>query len=552
MIDRKQINRLTRDICSQAGVLDNVEILMTVNGIITDFMKDGGAAEIFKNGLSSYIFGKPERESEEMEIRLIGCLVTDCSRVYPKISSFITDECFYYPIHSEVFSVIKNMAESGTVVNLTTLTERLKNIEHDSTQSKLEWIGGEFYLSTYQTGIVSTEDAEDCAKMIASLKMLREISRISRESIDKSFSVDDSEANDLRDQIMTALSNLSKLIFDLNTVDSGSEMAEMLQEHLTKLREIQEARERGEVIFTGKVGPLEDMNELTSGYQPGDLIIWAARPGMGKTARMIGEVIYAAFILKEPCLIFSLEMPKLQLVLRMLAALEGIDYQKLKKAKLEQEDWVRITVFIEKLEAVKIYIDDSAGVNWKQIRDKAIQSKEKYGIERVYVDYLQLMGPEYDKQSTYEKVGKSAYGMKELAKIINKPVFLLSQLSRAVETRGGTKRPMLQDMRESGLIEEAADIVEFIYRPEYYHILEDEEGYSLVGLAEHIIAKNRSGPLDTVKSWYHSEEMSFKNLSERPIDYTNTTVENHTRIEDEETSMGHPMDDGEPDDDLPF
>jgi len=285
------------------------------------------------------------------------------------------------------------------------------------------------------------------------------------------------------------------------------------------LKQIEELKGKKDGL-TGVPTGFTDLDRLTSGWQPSDLIIVAARPGMGKTGFVLSMTRNAAIDFKKPVALFSLEMASLQLVLRLVSMEAEISGSKLRNGQLEEEEWKRLHKSVERISEAPIYIDDTAGINIFELRAKARRMKLQHDIQLIIIDYLQLMsgGPDSGKGNREQEISSISRSLKALAKELNVPVIALSQLSRAVETRGGTKRPQLSDLRESGAIEQDADIVSFIYRPDYYQIMEDENGQSLKGVAEIIIAKHRNGALETVKLRFTDKFARFSDLDEFNFD----------------------------------
>jgi replicative DNA helicase len=269
--------------------------------------------------------------------------------------------------------------------------------------------------------------------------------------------------------------------------------------------------------LTGVPTGFVDLDRITSGWQPSDLIIMAARPGMGKTSLVLSLAKNAALDYQKGVAVFSLEMASIQLAQRLISMESEVPLHKMRNGQLEEDEWKRLKEAIERISDAPVYIDDTPGINIFELRAKCRRMKMQYDIQMIIIDYLQLMsgGGEGSKGGNREQeVSAISRALKGLAKELSVPVIALSQLSRAVETRGGSKRPQLSDLRESGSIEQDADMVTFIYRPEYYQILEDEQGQSLKGIAEIIIAKNRHGAQDTVRLKFTGEFARFSNLDD--------------------------------------
>jgi replicative DNA helicase len=267
--------------------------------------------------------------------------------------------------------------------------------------------------------------------------------------------------------------------------------------------------------LTGVASGFTALDRITSGWQNIELTIIAARPAMGKTAFVVSAMRNAAVEWNIPVAMFSLEMSATQLMLRLISAEAEIDSNKLRKGKLENHEWVQLHQKIKNLSAAPIYIDDTPALSILEMRAKCRRLKAQFDIGLVIIDYLQLMTADSGggaKGNREQEIAAISRAMKNLAKEINVPVIALSQLSRAVETRGGDKRPQLSDLRESGSIEQDADMVMFLYRPEYYKITQDEQGNSTEGIGEVIIAKNRSGDVDTVKLKFIGKYTKFTDL----------------------------------------
>jgi replicative DNA helicase len=268
--------------------------------------------------------------------------------------------------------------------------------------------------------------------------------------------------------------------------------------------------------LSGVATGFEKLDALTSGWQPSDLIIVAARPGMGKTALTLSMARNIAVMKQTPVAFFSLEMSSVQLITRLISAETGLSSEKLRTGKLENHEWEQLNVKVGDLEKAPLFIDDTPSLSIFDLRAKARRLSSQHGIKLIIVDYLQLMtaGSSNKTGNREQEISTISRNLKALAKELDVPVIALSQLSRAVETRGGTKRPVLSDLRESGAIEQDADIVSFIYRPEYYGIDEwdDEERTSSLGQAEFIVAKHRNGGLDNIRLKFIGHLGKFDNL----------------------------------------
>ena len=386
-----------------------------------------------------------------------------------------------------------------------TVTEELKKT------GNLEVVGGPYYLVELTNKVASAANIEYHARIIAQKHIQRELIRVSTTIIRDAYE-DTTDVFNLLDDAEKGLfaitqQNLSR------SVESMGSLASKALKQLESLKD----KEDG---LTGIPSGFTALDRLTSGWQPSDLVILAARPGMGKTSFVLALALNAAMDFQRPIAIFSLEMSNLQLVQRLISMESEISGSKLRNGQLEDYEWQQLHSSIEKLSEAPIFIDDTPGINIFELRAKCRRLKMQHDIQMVIIDYLQLMsgGGENQRGNREQEVSAISRALKGLAKELHVPVIALSQLSRAVEVRGGTKRPQLSDLRESGSIEQDADMVSFIYRPEYYQILEDEEGQSLKGIGEIIIAKNRHGALETIKLRFLSEYAKFADLEDTNFD----------------------------------
>jgi len=355
--------------------------------------------------------------------------------------------------------------------------------------------------------VASAANIEYHARIITQKHIQRELIRVSTKVIKDAFE-DTTDVFNLLDEAEQGLFAITQQ----NLSRSYESMGSLTSRALKQLEELSQKKSG----LTGVPTGFTDLDRLTSGWQPSDLIILAARPGMGKTAFTLALARNAAVDFDKPVAVFSLEMSNVQLVQRLISMEAEISGSKLRSGQLEDYEWQQLQSAIEKMSEVPIYIDDTPGINIFELRAKCRRMKMQHDIQMVVIDYLQLMsgGPDSGKGNREQEISMISRSLKGLAKELSVPVIALSQLSRAVETRGGNKRPMLSDLRESGAIEQDADIVSFIYRPEYYSILEDEEGNSLKGVGEIIIAKHRNGALDTVKLKFIDHFAKFTNLDD--------------------------------------
>ena len=416
------------------------------------------------------------------------------------IIDILRPDSFYKDAHKHVYKAICNLFEKSQPIDLLTVNEELKTI------GKLELIGGPSQLVELTNRVASSANIEFHARIISQKFIQRELIRTSTETIRASFE----DTIDVFDLLDKAEQNLFD-ITDQNLSRGSLGMSTLMNMAIQKLEEVSKNEEGLTGIPTGFV----NLDKITSGWQPSDLIIVAARPGMGKTAFTMSVARNAAIEFNKGVAFFSLEMSSLQLVNRLISMETEIPSEKLRKGNLEDYEWQQLHAAVDKLSAVPLFIDDTPGISIFELRAKCRRLKMQHDIQMVIVDYLQLMtGGKDNKGNREQEISMISRGLKGLAKELSVPVIALSQLSRAVETRGGSKRPQLSDLRESGAIEQDADIVSFIYRPEYYEILEDEDGNSLKGIGEIIIAKHRNGALDSIRLKWDGQYAKFSNLDD--------------------------------------
>jgi len=452
------------------------------------------------NESSNYLFGKVQPQAIPLEEAVLGALMLDKEGLVTVMDILISD-AFYVDAHKEIYKAILNLFEKSQPVDLLTVSEQLKK------NGKLADIGGPHYLVELTNKVSSAANIEYHARIISEMHIKRELLQLSTKVINDAYedTTDVFDLLELAEQGLFAITqnNLSKSFEDLSGL---SALVVKKAEELSKKKD----------GFTGVPSGFSDLDKITSGWQPSDLVIVAARPGMGKTALTLALARNAAMDHKKGVAIFSLEMGAVQLAQRIIAAEAEINMQKLRNGQLEGHEWVQLQKTIERLSDVPIYIDDTPAINIFELRAKCRRLKSNSNLEMVIIDYLQLMtaGGEGGSKNREQEISMISRSLKALAKELSVPILALSQLSRQVEARGGVKRPMLSDLRESGAIEQDADIVTFIYRPEYYGLDVDEEGNSVAGMAEFIIAKHRNGATGTVKLKWIGEYAKFTDYQE--------------------------------------
>jgi replicative DNA helicase len=454
-----------------------------------------------REDLSSYLFGKVPPQAIPLEEAILGAIMLEKDAL-TEVLDVLQFDAFYVDAHQMIYQAMLRLFDRSQPIDLLTVMEELKK------GGELESSGGPAYLAELSNKVASAANIEYHARIVAQKFIQRELIRISTETINDAFE----DTTDVFELLDGAETNLFK-IAERNMGRSVDRMGPLASQLLKQIEEMKDMEDG----LTGVPTGFTDLDRLTSGFQKSDLIILAARPGMGKTALTLSIAKNAALDFGKGVAFFSLEMSSLQLAQRIISMEAEISGQKLRNGQLEEYEWQQLHSAIEKVADAPIFIDDTPGINSFELRAKCRRLKMQYDIQLVVIDYLQLMsgGGDSNKGGNREQeVSAISRSLKGLAKELNVPVIALSQLSRAVETRGGDKRPQLSDLRESGSIEQDADMVMFIYRPEYYQILEDEEGQSLKGIADIIIAKNRHGALQDVRMRFTGEFARFSNLDD--------------------------------------
>jgi len=439
--------------------------------------------------LGSMMFGKVPPQARELEEAVLGAIMLEKS-AFDTVIEILKPECFYGEANQRIFKAMKSLAEKSLPIDLLTVVEELK-LKED-----LELVGGPYYVSKLTNAVVSSANIEAHSRIVLQKFIQRELIRISGEIIGDAYE-DSTDVFDLLDDAESKLfeitnNHLRSAFEDINTV-------------LVKtIQRIEDMRNRDEDI-TGVPSGFASLDKLTYGWQQTDLIVLAARPSVGKTAFALNLARSAALhpTKPTPIVFFSLEMSSSQLVQRILSAESEIWLEKITRGKLEEHEMKQLYKRgIERLSNAPIYIDDTAALNIFELRAKCRRLKNKHDIGLIIIDYLQLMsgGGDNKNGNREQEISKISRDLKGLAKELKVPIIALSQLSREVEKRKeGAKIPQLSDLRESGAIEQDADMVMFLYRPEYYDITANEMGESNKGETYVKIAKHRNGSLDTIK-----------------------------------------------------
>ena len=400
------------------------------------------------------------------------------------VIDILKPESFYKEPHQKIYGAIVDLFGASEPIDILTVTNKLRS------KGELDLVGGPFYISQLTNRVASTAHAETHARIIAQKYIMRELIRISGETIRNAYD----ETTDVFDLLDRAESELYG-VAEGNIRKNYDSMSQIMKQAIDQ---IEQAQNQGDGI-SGINSGFTELDRITAGWQRSDMIVIAARPGMGKTAFVLSMARNSAVQFNHPVAIFSLEMNSIQLVNRLISSETQIPGDKLRKGNLERHEYEQLHARIGPLSKAPIFIDDTPALSIFELRAKARRLKQQHDIDLIIIDYLQLMTAGSSKAGNREQeISTISRSIKEIAKELNVPIIALSQLSRSVETRGGDKRPMLSDLRESGAIEQDADIVTFIYRPEYYGITQDEEGNSTNNTGEIIIAKHRNGSLGSV------------------------------------------------------
>jgi replicative DNA helicase len=446
--------------------------------------------------------GRVPPQAIDMEEAVLGAIMLEKEAVIA-ILDILKPESFYKDAHRKIFKAISDLSAREFPVDLYTVTEELK--AHD----ELDSVGGPLYLTQLTSKVVSAANVDYHARIVAQKYIQRELIRVSTEIQTRSFD-DTWDVTDLLDYsenelFQIAEGNIKREVSPINMVIKEA------------IKEIEEAGKREDALI-GIPSGFTKLDRLTSGWQKSELIIIAARPSMGKTALALSMARNMAVDHGKKVAIFSCEMSSIQLVNRLIIAETDISGEKIRNGRLSEEEWKQLDTRIKKLVQAPIFIDDTPAISIFELRAKCRRLMAQRKLDLVIVDYLQLMSGPDNAGSREQEVSNISRSLKSIAKELNVPIIALSQLNRSVEMRGGTKRPLLSDLRESGAIEQDADMVVFIHRQEKFGILTFEDGSSTKGIAEIILAKNRNGPVDDVRLRFREERAQFVDIDEFDIE----------------------------------
>ncbi|MDY3973742.1 replicative DNA helicase [uncultured Veillonella sp.] len=437
--------------------------------------------------------------SIEAERAVLAALLTG-DNVYDNISGIITEQDFYRDAHRIVFGAIQNIIYANKRADLVLLTDELTRLK------KLDEVGGIAYITSLTNDSLATYNAEEHARIVAEKAQLRRLIAAGEQIVGISY-----EGADTAEDIVNRAEQLVLGVSGQIKADTGfSSIGQVMEEVVNRVGELAQNTDAISGVPTGFI----DLDKLTNGLQPSDLILVAARPSMGKTAFTLNIASNVALESKKSVAFFSLEMSKAQLVGRILSSVAQVSSEKLRRGQLEPDDWNRIAKAAEMMGSARLYIDDTADMTPQDMRSRLRRLKVDHGLDLIIIDYIQLMkgrsGSKSSPENRQQEISEISRNLKIMAREFNVPLIALSQLSRAVEARQD-KRPLLSDLRESGSLEQDADIVAFLYRDKYY--TKDENAQDVT---EVIISKHRNGALDNIKLLFDGALTKFRNTTSRP------------------------------------
>ncbi|UKN01734.1 replicative DNA helicase [Paracrocinitomix mangrovi] len=484
--------------------------------------------------------GKIPPQAVDIEEAVLGAMLLERNAVNDAID-ILEPESFYKMEHQKIYAAIKDLFGHSENIDILSVTEKLRK------KGELQLVGGPGFIASLTNRVASAAHVEYHARIISEKYILRSLIEVSSEVIKNAYD----ETKDVFNVLNEAEDGLFK-IAEGNLKKGYSGVKELVKEATDEI----EAASKNKDGVSGVPTGFTDLDRLTSGWQKSDMIVLAARPGMGKTAFVLSMARNSAIEFGQATAIFSLEMSNVQLVKRMMAMETGISSEKLRKGFTDPEDWEKLHSRLSNLTDAPIFIDDTPALSIFELRAKCRRMKMQHDIQLVIIDYLQLMTAGTKGGNREQEISTISRSIKEIAKEINVPIIALSQLSRSVETRGGDKRPMLSDLRESGAIEQDADMVVFIYRPEYYGLDQDENGLPTEGIGEIIVAKHRNGSLDTVRLKFIKELTRFDNLDafdtmdygtsfvpNKDFDNSSDTITLGSKMNDDDIPLGNNLDD---------
>ena len=470
-------------------------------------------AEQWKSARSKAQFtddAKIQPQDKEIEDAVLGALMLERD-AYAIVCDLLRPESFYDPGNQKIYAAINKLGVMQQPIDMLTVTQQLR------ADGALDDVGGPVRISELTSNVASAAHIEYHARIVAQKFLARRLisfcSEIEKKSFDESYDIDD------------LLQEAEGKLFEISQGNLKKDFTQIDPVINSAMEQIESAGKR-ESGLSGLQTGFHNLDKLTSGWQNSDLIIIAARPAMGKTAFVLSMAKNMAVDYNTPVAIFSLEMSNLQLVNRLISNVCEIEGEKIKSGRLSRQEWEQLNSRVRSLFSAPLYVDDSPSLSILELRTKARRLVKEHGVKIIIIDYLQLMNATGMKFGSREQeVSMISRSLKQLAKELNIPVIALSQLSRKVEERNdGNKRPQLSDLRESGAIEQDADIVCFIHRPEYYtRSTTDAENRDIRGMAEFIVAKHRSGSVDDIEMTFVARFARFQNRSE-PMPFEKGTM----------------------------
>ncbi len=444
-------------------------------------------------------YGRMPPQAIDLEEAVLGAIMIERDAVIA-VLDILKPESFYTEAHQKIYKTIVKISMEEKPIDILTVTEQLRK------EGELEVVGGAAYITQLTSRVASAAHLDFHARIVAQKYIQRELIRVSTEIQARAF--DDS--NDV-DEL---LDFSEQQLFEIAEGNIKKEMAPINTLIKEAIHQIEEASKREDAL-SGVPSGFTKLDRMTSGWQKSDLVIIAARPSMGKTAFVLSMARNMAIDHNQTVALFSLEMASIQLVNRLIVAETQLPSERIRNGRLERWEWEQLDYKIKSLVEAPIFIDDTPAISIFELRAKCRRLKNLHDVKIIIIDYLQLMtGPPELKGSREQEVSAISRSLKGIAKELNVPIIALSQLNRSVEMRSGSKRPQLSDLRESGAIEQDADLVLFIHRPEKYGIQQDEEGNSLRGLAEILVAKHRNGAIGDVILKFKEEYAKFSDLEE--------------------------------------
>jgi len=440
-------------------------------------------------------------QAPELEEAVLGALMIE-QDAYPKIADLLKPASFYDHRHQLIYTAVAELVQNQRPIDLLTVSEQLR------TDGVLDEAGGAQYVSLLASKVSSSAHIEYHAHIIAQKALARELITFSGNILNNAYD----DTTDVQELIQSAEGELFQIAHQSVKKDF-TPVTPVIEEAMERIANAS----RRSTGLSGLATGFDELDKITSGWQKSDLIIIAARPAMGKTAFALTMAMNIAVFNRVPVAMFSLEMSNVQLVNRLITSISEISADKLRSGRLAPAEWDRLDKQVSQLKNAPLYLDDTPSLSISELRTKALRLKSEHGVELIMIDYLQLMNATgWKVNSRQEEISTISRSIKSLAKELDIPIIALSQLNRGVEGRDGYegKRPMLSDLRESGAIEQDADIVCMIHRPEYYHLYEDTHGNDMRGKAEIIIAKHRNGGVGDVRLNFQAEYARFSNESD--------------------------------------